>query len=102
MVLYSDYNEIVALDSLASNILEHLVANVDYYKQFHTGGILQDSEGYIKFGNYCDNFINVIIIATAAALHMNVSIHQKGPHGNIKFIEQITYIRGREVYLKFT
>ena len=66
------------VDSLASNILGHLVTNVDYYKQFHTGDVLWDVKGYLKFGNYCDS-VDLIIIATTEVLHMNLSIHQKGP-----------------------
>ena len=87
LVLYCDYNEVVTIDSLVSNILEYLSADVDYYKQFHTGDVLQDAEGYFKFGNYCDSISSVIIIATAEALHMNLSIYQKGTDGNILVIE---------------
>ena len=45
LVLYCAHNEMVTLNSLASNILGHLVANVDYYKWFHTGEVLKDTEG---------------------------------------------------------
>ena len=100
LVLYCDYNEVVTVYSLASNILEYLIANVDYYKQFHTADVLQDAEGYLKFENYCDNIIDVIIFATTKGLHMNLSIYQKGPDGNIQVIEQTIDARGREVYLK--
>ena len=51
LVLYCDYNEVVTVDSLASNILGHLVANVDYYEWFHTGDVLRDTWSYFKFGN---------------------------------------------------
>ena len=37
LVLYCDHNEVVAFNSLASIILGHLVANVNYYEWFHTG-----------------------------------------------------------------
>ena len=40
LVLYCDYNDVVMVDILASNIPGHLAANVDYYKQFHMGDIL--------------------------------------------------------------
>ena len=51
-VLYCDYNKVVTLDDMINNILEHLSVNGDYYKQLHTGDLLQDAEGYVKFGNY--------------------------------------------------
>ena len=44
MVLYSDHDEVVTLDSMESTILGHLVANVSYYKLFHTGDALKDTE----------------------------------------------------------
>ena len=78
LALYCDYNEVVMVDILANNILGHLAANVNYYKQFHTGDILWDTEGFFKFGNYCDSVINLIIIATAKALSVNLSIIRKG------------------------
>ena len=68
MVLYSDHNEVVTFDSLASPVLWHLVANVKYYELFHTGELLKDTEGYFKFGSYCDNVLSVIIIGTTRAL----------------------------------
>ena len=87
LVLYCDCNEVVTVDSLASNILGHLVANVDYYKEFNAGAVLWDTEGYFKFGNYCDSVIDLIIIAITKALTLNLLIYQKGPDGNIQVIE---------------
>ena len=68
MVLHHNHSEVVILDSLASNILGHLVTNVDYYEQFYTGDVLKDAQGYFKFGSYCDSVLYVIIIATKKAL----------------------------------
>ena len=99
--MYCDYNEAVTVNSLASNILGHLAANVDYYKGFQTGDVLRDTEGYFKLGNYCDSVIHIIIIATSEALNLNLSIYQKGPDGNIQVVEQTTDTGGREVHLKF-
>ena len=73
LVFYCDY-EVVMVDSLESSVQGHLVANVDYYKWFHIGDILQYAEGYFKFGNYCDSVINLIITATAKTLNMDLSI----------------------------
>ena len=101
LVLCCDYNEVASVNNLASNILGHLAANGDYYKKFHTGDILRDKEDYFKFGNYCDRVVDLIIIITAKALNVHLSVHQKGPDGNIQVIEQTTDTRGREVYLKF-
>ena len=102
LVLYCYHNEVVTLNSLASNILGHLAANVNFYKEFHTEDVLKDTEGYFKFGNYCDSVLNVIIFATARALKLNLSIYQKGPNGNIQILKQTTNTTGREVHLKFT
>ena len=101
MVLYHDYAEIVTIDAMVNNNLEYLLANVDYYKQFHVGDLSQYADGYFKFGNYCDSIIDVIIIATVKALHVNLPIYQKEPEGNIELIEQTIDTGGREVYLKF-
>ena len=101
LALYCDHNEEVKFNSLASSIPGHLVANVHYYKQFHTGDVLKDAEGYFKFGCYCYSIVDQIIITTTKALTMNLSIYQKGPHGNIQIIELTTDTRGREVHLKF-
>ena len=92
----------VTFKSLASNVLGHLASNVHYYKQFHTGDVLKDAEGYFKFGSYYDSIVNLIIIATTKALNLNLSIYQKRPNGNKQIIEQTIETRGREVHLKFT
>ena len=40
LVLYSDYDDIVTLDDMVNNILDHVAAYASYYKVFHTGDIL--------------------------------------------------------------
>ena len=40
----------VSFDSMESTILGHPVANVRYYKLFHTGDVLKDVDRYFKFG----------------------------------------------------
>ena len=64
---------------MANNILEHLATYADYYKQFYKGDLLQDAKEYFKFLNCCGGIVDVIIIATAKALHMNLSVYQKNP-----------------------
>ena len=90
LVLYCDYNEMVTVDHMANNILEHLAVNADYYKQSHTDDIIQDTDMCFKFGIYGNSTIDVITIATRKAVHLNLSIYQKGPDGNIQVIEQTT------------
>ena len=70
-------------------------------KKFHMSDLLWDTEGYIKFGNYCHSIIDIIIIAIAKAPQMNLSVHQERSEGNIQVIEQTTNVRGRAVHLKF-
>ena len=84
MVLYMDHDEVVTLDSMESTILGHLAANVKYYQLFHTGDVLKDAERYFKFGIYCDNVFNPIVVATARALKLNLMLYQKGLEGNIQ------------------
>ena len=84
MVLYCDYDETVTVDHMANNILEHLATNADYYKQFHTVDLIQDVEGYFKFGIYCDSIVDVITVTTTKVLYLNLSIYKKGPDGNIQ------------------
>ena len=74
---------------------------MNYYEQFHTGDILKNAEGYYKFGSYCNSVVDLIIIVTANALNLNLSIYQQLPHGNIPIIEQTMDTRSREVHLKF-
>ena len=65
MVLYMDHDEVVTFNCMESTILAHLAANVNYYKMSHTGDVLKDVKRYFKFGMYCDNVLNLIIVATA-------------------------------------
>ena len=102
IVLYCDHNEVVTFDNMESTILGPLVDNVKYYKQFHMGDILKDSERYFKFRTYCDNVFDVIVIATTRALKFNLIIYQKGPKGNIQILEQTTHATGKQVHLKLT
>ena len=37
-----DYDEEMTLGKLQSSILDHMEANVDYYKKFHAGNVLKD------------------------------------------------------------
>ena len=79
-----DHDEEMTLGKLQSSILDHMVANVNYYKQFHTGNVLKDVKRYFKFGTYCESVVDLIVIAMAKALNMNLKIHQKGPTGHIQ------------------
>ena len=51
-------------------IMGYLAANVRYYEHFHTGEVLKDTESYFKFGMYCDNILDVIIVVTSRALNV--------------------------------
>ena len=93
-----DHDEEMTLGKLQSSILDHMAANVNYYKQFHTGNVLKDMKRYFKFGTYCD----LIVVAMARALNMNLKIYQKGPMGNIQILKYITHATAKEVHLKFT
>ena len=97
-----DHDEEMTLGKLQSSILDHMAANVNYYKQFHTGNVLKDVKRYFKFGTYCDSVVDLIVVATARALNMNLKIYQKGPMGNIQILEHITHATAKEVHLKFT
>ena len=75
MTLCMDYYADMTLGKLQSSILDHLAANVNYYKQFHTGNVLKDMKRYFKFGTYCDSVVDLIVVATARALNMNLKIY---------------------------
>ena len=92
----------VTFDNTESSILGHLAANVNYYKLFHTGYLLKDTEGYFRFRTYCDNVLNVIVVATARALKLTFTIYLKGLKGNIQILDHTTYVTGKEVHLKST
>ena len=102
MALYMDHDEVVTFDSMESTILGHLVAKVRYYKLFHTGDVLKDTERYFEFGRYCDNVLDVIVVATARALKLNLTIYQKGLKGNIQILKHTTHATSNEIHLKFT
>ena len=87
---------------MESTILGHLAANVRYYKLFHTGDVIKNAERYFKFGMYCDNVLNVIVVATARALKLNITVYQKGPKGNIQILKHTTHATGNKIHLKFT
>ena len=96
------HDEEMTLGKLKSSILDHMAANVNYYKQFHTGNVLKDVKRYFKFGKYCDSVVDLIVVAMARALNMNLKIYQKGPMGNIQILEYITHATAKEIHLKFT
>ena len=102
MILYLYHNEVVTFHSMESMIMGHLAANVKYSNCFHTEDIFKDAERYFKLGMYCDNILDVIIVATARSLMLNLIIYQKGPKGNIQILQHTTHGRGKEVLFKFT
>ena len=97
-----DYDGDMTLGKLQSSILDHMAANVNYYKQFHTGNVLKDVKRYFKFGTYCDSVVDLIVVAMARALNMNLKIYQKGQTGNIQILKHITHVTAKEAHLKFT
>ena len=97
-----DHEEDMTLGKLQNSILNHMEANTNYYKQFHTGSILKDVKRYFKFGTYCDSIVDLIVVAMARALNMNIKIYQLGTLGNIQILEHITNATGKEIHLKFT
>ena len=102
MTLSMDYDKEMTLGKLQSSILDYMAANVNYYKQFHTGHVLKDMKRYFRFGTYCDSVVDLIVVATARALNMNLKRYQKGPTGHIQILEYITHATAKEAYLKFT
>ena len=70
-----DHDEEMTLCKLKSSILDHMAANVNYYKQFHTGNVLKEMKRYFKFGTYCNRIVNLIVVAMARALNMNLKIY---------------------------
>ena len=103
MVLYMDHDEMVTLDPMESTILDQLASNVNYYKLFHTGYVLKDAQRYFKFGMYCENVLNLIVVATARALKLNLKIYQKGAkrkHTNSQAYYRCNLQRGPpEIYM---
>ena len=57
---------------------------------------------YFKFGIYSNSVVDLIVVATARALNMNLKIYQQGTSGNIQILEHITNATGKEIHLKFT
>ena len=97
-----DYDEEMTLGKLQCSILYHMAATVNYYKQFHTGHVLEDVKRYFKFGTYCDSIVDLIVVAMARALNINLKIYQKGPTGHIQILEHIKHATAKEAHLKFT
>ena len=97
-----DHDEEMTLGKLQSSILDHMTANVNYYKQFHTGHVLKDMKRYFKFGTYCDSVLDLIVVAMARALNMNLKLYLKGPTGNIQILKHVTHATTKEAHLKFT
>ena len=92
----------VTLDNMESSILHHLASNANYYKLFHTGHVLKDAQRYFKFGRYCDNILDQIVVAIARPLNLNLKIYQKGLTGKIQILKHITHATAKEAHLKFT
>ena len=97
-----DHDEEMSVEKLQSSILNNMEANVDYYQKFHTGNVLKDVKRYFKFGTYYNSIVDIIVIAAARALNMNLKIYQRGTSGNIQIQEHITNATGKEIHLKFT
>ena len=87
MILDMDHDEVVTLNNMESSKLDHIASNVNYYKLFHTGHVLKDVKRCFKFGTYCDNVLNLIVVAMARALNLNLKIYQKGPKGNTQILK---------------
>ena len=97
-----DHEEDITLGKLQSSILNPMEANTNYYQQFHTGNVLKDVKRYFKYGTYCNSVVDLIVVAMARALNMNLKIYQQGTLGNIQILEHITNATGKEIHLKFT
>ena len=75
MVLYMDHNEVVTFYGMESTILGHLATNVNSYKIFHLGNVLKGAKRYFQFGMYCGNVLDLIVVAIARALKLNLTIY---------------------------
>ena len=102
MILDMDHDEVVTLDNMESSILDYMPSNVNYYKQFHTGHVLKDIQRYFKFGTYCDNVLDLIVVALARTLNLNLTTYQKGLKGNLQILKHIAQTTAKEAHLKFT
>ena len=48
MTICMDHDEEMTLGKLQNGILDHVAANVNYYKQFHAGHLLKDMKRYLQ------------------------------------------------------
>ena len=102
MVLYMDHDKMVTLDNIESSILDHLVSNVTT-TNYSIRICIKGCTKYFKFGIYCDNVLNQVVVATAKALNLNFTIYQKGPTENIQILEHITHANQKnspEIYMR--
>ena len=92
MVLYMDHD-----NTMESSILDHLASSVNYYKLFHTGHVLKDAQRYFKFGRCCENVLNLIVVATARGLKLNLTIYQKGQKETYKFSRMLQMQQSKRI-----
>ena len=78
MILGMDHDEEMTLGQLQSSILDHMATNVNYYRQFHIGNVLKEMKRYFIFGQYCDRVHDLIVVAMARALKLNLKNISEG------------------------
>ena len=78
--LLIDYKEEIPVEKLIKKLMNELYERVNYYSNFHQGGIqklLKDAKKFIKKRKYRLDVVDVCIAATANALKVNLYIFEK-------------------------
>ena len=100
--LLHDHSEMYSNDVIGRLITSEIFNNNQYYKRYYSGNLesmLRSLDNYIKYGVYSQQVVDIVVLAAAKCLSVNLCIYKKYGNNAILYMQPSNPPSTRDIYL---
>ena len=102
--LLHDHSEMYSNDVIGRLITSEIFNNNQYYKRYYSGNLesmLHSLNNYIKDGVYSQQVVDIVVLAAAKCLSVNLCIYKKYGDNAILYMQPSNPPSTRDIYLRY-
>ena len=102
--LLHDHSEMYSNDVIGCLITSEIFNNNQYYKRYYSGNLesmLRSLDNYIKHGVYSQQVVDIVVLAAAKCLSVNLCIYKKYGDNAILYMQPSNPPSTRDIYLQY-
>ena len=101
--LYCEHNRSLTLAQMENILIGHLRANSMFYREYHSGNMIRETQEYFDTGQFDSNIVDMLISIAHKAFQLNISIYQLETRtGNTQVLGGYFGPQADWIHLKFT